>query len=44
MPKKGYWVALADISDPEGYKLYVAENARAVAISRTGGNRRLVRP
>ncbi len=29
MPKKGYWVALADVSDPEGYKLYVAENAHA---------------
>jgi uncharacterized protein (DUF1330 family) len=29
MPKKGYWVALADVSDPEGYKLYVAENAKA---------------
>ena len=28
MPKKGYWVALADVSDPEGYKLYVAENAK----------------
>src|SRR5262249_17654101 len=26
---KGYWVALADVSDPEGYKLYVAENAKA---------------
>jgi hypothetical protein len=23
------WVALADVSDPEGYKLYVAENAKA---------------
>jgi uncharacterized protein (DUF1330 family) len=29
MPKKGYWVGLADVSDPEGYKLYVAENAKA---------------
>ena len=29
MPRKGYWVALADVSDPEGYKLYVAENAKA---------------
>jgi uncharacterized protein (DUF1330 family) len=26
---KGYWVALADISDPEGYKAYVVENAKA---------------
>ena len=24
---KGYWVASVDVSDPEGYKLYVAENA-----------------
>jgi uncharacterized protein (DUF1330 family) len=29
MPKKGYWVALADVTDPEGYELYVAENAEA---------------
>jgi uncharacterized protein (DUF1330 family) len=28
MPK-GYWVASVDISDPEGYKAYVAENAKA---------------
>ena len=26
---KGYWVAFADVSDPEGYKAYVAENAKA---------------
>ena len=26
---KGYWVALADVTDPEGYKAYVAENAKA---------------
>jgi uncharacterized protein (DUF1330 family) len=26
---KGYWVALADVSDPDGYKAYVAENAKA---------------
>ena len=26
---KGYWVAFADVQDPEGYKLYVAENAKA---------------
>ena len=29
MPRKGYWVALADVSDPEATKLYVAENAKA---------------
>ena len=28
MPK-GYWVAFADVSDPEGYKAYIAENAKA---------------
>jgi uncharacterized protein (DUF1330 family) len=26
---KGYWVAFADITDPEGYKAYKAENAGA---------------
>jgi len=26
---KGYWVALVDVSDPEGYKAYIAENATA---------------
>ena len=26
---KGYWVASVDVSDPEGYKLYIAENAKA---------------
>src|SRR6188768_1551924 len=26
---KGYGVAFADVDDPEGYKLYVAENAKA---------------
>jgi uncharacterized protein (DUF1330 family) len=26
---KGYWVAFADVSDPEGYKAYIAENANA---------------
>ncbi len=26
---KGYWIASVDVSDPEGYKLYVAENAKA---------------
>jgi len=28
MPK-GYWVAFVDVSDPEGYKAYIAENAKA---------------
>ena len=28
MPK-GYWVAHVDVSDPEGYKSYVAANAEA---------------
>ncbi len=27
MAKKGYWVALVDVVDPDGYKLYVAANA-----------------
>jgi hypothetical protein len=26
---KGYWVAFADVSDSEGHKLYMAENAKA---------------
>lgn len=26
---KGYWVAFADVTDPEGYKAYVAANAAA---------------
>ncbi|GGF80471.1 hypothetical protein GCM10011402_36350 [Paracoccus acridae] len=26
---KGYWVAFADVTDPEGYKAYIAENAMA---------------
>ena len=26
---KGYWVAFADVSNPEGYKAYLAENAKA---------------
>jgi uncharacterized protein (DUF1330 family) len=29
MTKKGYWVAFADVTDPEGYKAYVAANAKA---------------
>src|SRR5829696_6200417 len=28
MPK-GFWVAAVDVSDPDGYKLYVAESAKA---------------
>jgi uncharacterized protein (DUF1330 family) len=26
---KGYWVAFADVTDPEGYKAYMAENRNA---------------
>jgi uncharacterized protein (DUF1330 family) len=26
---KGYWVVSVDVTDPEGYKLYIAENAKA---------------
>ncbi|EHK53417.1 DUF1330 domain-containing protein [Allomesorhizobium alhagi] len=26
---KGYWVAFADVSDPQGHKAYIAENAKA---------------
>jgi uncharacterized protein (DUF1330 family) len=26
---KGYWVARVDVSDPEGYKAYIAANAEA---------------
>lgn len=26
---KGYWVVAADVSDPEGYKAYIAANAEA---------------
>src|SRR5271165_1468180 len=39
MPK-GYWVALVDVIDPEGYKAYIAENAQAF---RKYGGRFLVR-
>ncbi len=28
---KGYWVAFADVHDPEGYKAYIAANAVAFA-------------
>jgi uncharacterized protein (DUF1330 family) len=30
MPK-GYWVVFADVTDPEGYKSYMAANAKALA-------------
>ena len=30
MPK-GYWVVFADVTDPEGYKAYMAANAKALA-------------
>ncbi|PBB17012.1 DUF1330 domain-containing protein [Mesorhizobium sp. WSM4313] len=39
MPK-GYWVVSVDVSDPEGYKLYIAETANA---SRKFGARYLAR-
>ena len=29
MPGKGYWMVQVDVSDADGYKLYVAENAKA---------------
>jgi len=29
--RKGYWIAHADVTDPEGYKAYVAANAAAFA-------------
>jgi uncharacterized protein (DUF1330 family) len=28
---KGYWVVFADVTDPEGYKAYVAANGKALA-------------
>ncbi|WP_113153636.1 DUF1330 domain-containing protein [Nitratireductor sp. OM-1] len=27
--KKGYWIAMVDIADPEGYKKYIEANAKA---------------
>jgi len=30
MTKKGYWIAMVDVTDPEGYKDYVAANAIAL--------------
>lgn len=29
--EKGFWVAFADVTDPEGYKAYIAANAVAFA-------------
>jgi uncharacterized protein (DUF1330 family) len=40
MARKGYWVVHLDITDPEGYKPYVAANAEAF---RKYGGRFLVR-
>jgi uncharacterized protein (DUF1330 family) len=37
---KGYWVAFADVTDPEGYKAYLTENR---AIFREYGARYLTR-
>jgi len=37
---KGYWVAFADVTDPEEYKAYMAENTKAF---RKYGGRFLVR-
>lgn len=28
---KGFWIAFADVTDPEGYKVYMAANAKALA-------------
>ena len=28
---KGYWVVFADVSDPEGYKAYIAANGKTLA-------------
>ena len=28
---KGYWVIFADVTDPEGYKAYMAANANALS-------------
>ena len=28
---KGYWVVFADVSDPEGYKEYIAANGKALS-------------
>jgi uncharacterized protein (DUF1330 family) len=31
MSKKGYWIALIDVTDPETYKKYIEANATALA-------------
>ena len=31
MSKKGYWIALVDVRDPEIYKQYIEANAKAFA-------------
>jgi uncharacterized protein (DUF1330 family) len=31
MMAKGYWIAMVDVTDPEGYKPYIAANAAAFA-------------
>jgi len=31
MSKKGYWIAMIDVRDPEVYKRYIAANAKAFA-------------
>ena len=31
MTVKGYWIVRVDIADPEGYKAYVAANAKPLA-------------
>jgi uncharacterized protein (DUF1330 family) len=40
MAKKGYWIVRADVSDPEGYKAYVAADMGAIG---KHGGRFLVR-
>ena len=48
MPK-GYWVVSGEVTDPEGYRAYVAENANAFSnygvrfLARGGKSRRLSR-